>query len=320
MNASYASLQVNPFEDDVVREPRDVSFSVHGLNDAPLNALVRKFSALDAGELPRSQPVRAAKAQLVVSPDRGYGKSHLLGRLFAKLGGRATKVYLRPFQDPFKAWHSILLLTIQELERPDDEKAGAPTQLEALAVGTLAHVAADFIAEDGIPDYPEAPHAVEFLRKVGVDLAIPEAQIRPWIDWVAKLIADPGTLRRLALRLGRRGIDLHGREKAWLRVLAAHALCEPYGESRSAAVKWLRPRRLRCLASIRPTTRAVAIPRRRRSMILASGVCRAFANSLLTIAHSYSASIRPSFTRAIPPWSKRSGNASTSSTWISATT
>jgi hypothetical protein len=31
-----------------------------------------EFASLDAGELPRSKPVRAKKAQLVVSPDRGY--------------------------------------------------------------------------------------------------------------------------------------------------------------------------------------------------------------------------------------------------------
>jgi hypothetical protein len=238
MTPAYASMQVNPFEEDVVREPREVSFSVKGLNDAPLNTLVDKFSALDAGAPPRSQPAKAAKAQLVVSPDRGYGKSHLLGRLFSKLGRRATKVYLRPFQDPYKAWHSILLLTIQELERPEDEKAGKPTQFEALAVGTLCHVAADFIAEGCIPDYPQAPDAVAFLR--GVDPAVLDTQLRPWIEWLAELIADPGQVSRLVHFLRRRGIDLFGHEKAWLRVLAAHALDEPDGESRSAAVKWLR--------------------------------------------------------------------------------
>ncbi|WP_210207614.1 hypothetical protein [Rhodoplanes elegans] len=121
MSRRVTDIAVNPFEDDVVREPRDVSFSVRGLNDAPLSRLNREFSALDGGPPPR-KPARAKKAQLVVSPDRGYGKSHLLGRLFGKLGRRATKVYLRPFQDPFKAWHSILLLTLQELEQPDEAR------------------------------------------------------------------------------------------------------------------------------------------------------------------------------------------------------
>ena len=239
MTPSYARLQVNPFEDDVVREPREVSFSVKGLNDAPLNALVGKFSALDAGAPPRRRPAQAAKAQLVVSPDRGYGKSHLLGRLFTKLGRRATKVYLRPFQDPYKAWHSILLLTLQELERPDDEKAVAPSQLKALAVGTLAHVVADF-AEDGIPDVSEAPHAVAFLRKLGGDSSLTEAETRHRIKWLGRLIADSGAIGRLSECLNRRHIDLRGREGAWLKILAACALDERYGESWSAALKWLR--------------------------------------------------------------------------------
>jgi hypothetical protein len=239
MTRSGASIQVNPFEDDVVREPREVSFSVNGLNDAPLNALLSKFSALDGGALPRSRPAQAAKAQLVVSPDRGYGKSHLLGRLFTTLGRRATKVYLRPFQDPYKAWHSILLLTIQELDRPDDEEAGAPSQLEALAVGTLAHVVADF-AEDGIPDRPEATQAVAFLRKLGSNFNLTEAETRRWIKWLGELIADAGEIGRLCGRLNRRNIDLRGREKAWLKVLAACALDERFGGRRSAALKWLR--------------------------------------------------------------------------------
>jgi hypothetical protein len=239
MTGTYPSVQVNPFADNVVREPREVSFSVKGLNDAPLNALLSKFSALDGGAPPRSKPARPSKAQLVVSPDRGYGKSHLLGRLFTKLGRQATKVYLRPFQDPYKAWHSILLIIIQELDRPDDENAAAPSQLEALATGTLAHVVADF-AEDGLPDRPEAPRAVTFLRELGNNASLPEAETRRWINWLGELIADAGQIGRLCERVNRRHINLHGREKAWLRVLAACALNERYGDRRSAALKWLR--------------------------------------------------------------------------------
>lgn len=239
MTTSYANMQVNPFEDNVVREPREVSFSVKGLNEAPLNALLNKFSALDDGAPPRSKPAHPPKAQLVISPDRGYGKSHLLGRLFTTLGRRATKVYLRPFQDPYKAWHSILLLTMQELDRPDHDNAAAPSQLEALAVGTLAHVLADF-AEDGIPDRDDAAQAASSLRKLGNNSSLSETETRRWIKWLGELIADTGEIGRLCGRLARRHIALHGREKAWLKVLAACALDERYGDRRSAALKWLR--------------------------------------------------------------------------------
>jgi hypothetical protein len=238
MTASYADMQVNPFEDNVVREPREVLFSVAGLNDAPLNQLLIKFVALDSGGLPRSRPAKADKAQLVISPDRGYGKSHLLGRLFTALGRRATKVYLRPFQAPDKAWHSILLLTIQELDRADDETAGVPSQLQALAIGTLAHIVADF-AEDGVPGRPDVMLAIPFLRRLAAG-SLPEADKPRWTTWLGALFADAGPINRLSGRLNKRHIDLRGREKAWLKVLAACALDDPIGDARSAALKWLR--------------------------------------------------------------------------------
>lgn len=228
MTPSYASLQANPFEDDVVREPRDVSFSVKGLNDAPLNALSSKFSDLENRAAPRIRPARAPKVQLVVSPDRGYGKSHLLGRLFTKLGRRATKVYLRPFQDPNKAWHSILLLTIQELDCPDDESAGVPSQLEALAVGTLAHVDAES-AEASIP-----------VRRARGSDAPSNAETRRWVKWLGKLFADSSVISRLSGRMNQRYINLYGREKAWLNVLAACVPDQGDTARRGAALKWLR--------------------------------------------------------------------------------
>ncbi len=172
---------------------------------------------------------------MVISPDRGYGKSHLLGRLFTELGSSATKVYLRPFQDPFKAWHSILLLTVQELDRPDDEKAGAPSQLEALAVGTLAHVIADFA--DGMRDQSEA---VALLRKLGNNSDLTEPDTRQRIIRLGKMIDDAREIGRLREHLRRRHIDLSGRENAWLRILAACAVGERYGDRRNAALKWLR--------------------------------------------------------------------------------
>ena len=99
MSSVFASLPVNPFEADVIREPREVTFSVQGLNDGALNHLIAEFQRLTVGELPRS-PIPPPKAQLVVSPEAGYGKSHLLGRLFQAVGLRATQIYLLPFQAP----------------------------------------------------------------------------------------------------------------------------------------------------------------------------------------------------------------------------
>src|SRR5262245_50773909 len=129
MSDEYPALAVNPFEDNAIREPRAVRYSVAGLNDEPLNRLVAKFKRLTVGGLPRV-PITADTAQLVVSPDAGYGKSHLLGRLFQKLGAQAIQIYVRPFQNPERAWSSILLTTVQELERPSQYSRNSGTQLE----------------------------------------------------------------------------------------------------------------------------------------------------------------------------------------------
>ena len=128
MKSIFASLPVNPFEADVIREPREVTYSVQGLNDSPLNRLIAEFGCLTVGELPRN-PIPSPKAQLVVSPEAGYGKSHLLGRLFQAVGPRATQIYLLPFQAPERAWQSILLTTVQELDRPSQHDLRKETQL-----------------------------------------------------------------------------------------------------------------------------------------------------------------------------------------------
>lgn len=232
-------MPANPFEDDVVREPREVFFSVQGLNDAPLRSLMARFASLEENKPPRA-PVKPSKAQLVISPDRGYGKSHLLGRLFTTLGPRATKVYLRPFQDPCRAWHSILLLTLQELERPEETAGTASPQLQAFAQATLAHVAADLMVAEGLPDAREGTETVLLLRKVGVDPGLPEAAVRRWLEWLARRISDSHHIGRVALALRGRGIQLHGQERAWLKVLCAQALDPPHGRRHRAALKWLR--------------------------------------------------------------------------------
>src|SRR5258708_20325181 len=153
MSNVFPELDTNPFDDEFVTEPRRISFSVKRINGKPLEQLAARFRGLTEGELPRKQ-IAAQRAQLVVSPDRGYGKSHLLGRLFKRLGEEATLIYLRPFQDPQRIWSSILQFTIQQLKRANQiggEEAGS--QLEALSKRVLAHGADDHMAEGGVKDY-----------------------------------------------------------------------------------------------------------------------------------------------------------------------
>ena len=44
MTTSLTDLAMNPFDDDIVREPREVTFSVPGLNNNQLKQLVGSLS------------------------------------------------------------------------------------------------------------------------------------------------------------------------------------------------------------------------------------------------------------------------------------
>jgi hypothetical protein len=239
MSNALAELEINPFEDDVVTEPRRISYSVEGLNDKSLEQLIVRFRALTTGELPREQ-ISAQKAQLVVSPDRGYGKSHLLGRLFKRLGTQATLIYLRPFQDPQRIWSSILQATIQELERANQNGEDGGSQLEAFSKGVLAHVAADHMAEGAVRDYARIRDAVEYVRAHPLKVFGHAERSKGLIDWIKSRIHDPAVMQKLTGLLKKRGVDLVGREAAWLKVLAGYAFSKADSLERDAALKWLR--------------------------------------------------------------------------------
>ena len=222
----------NPFEANIVREPREAPPSAAGLNDAALTALVKAFAELETERASRA-PGKLRKAKLVVSPDRGFGKTHLLGRLFAKLEGRASTIYLTPFQDPDKPWHSILRMTVDELARP---LAGDGCQLQSLAIGVLARLAAECVADGDISNYPGIVRGADLLRRLAADPGMALPNKPDWIEWLIR----PVTLKGLLGRLRRAGLSLDGRERAWLQVFAAAAGEARYGDTWSAAVKWLR--------------------------------------------------------------------------------
>ena len=129
------SLQENNkvFMTDIVLEPRSVTYSVEGYNAEALGSLVSIFGQFEQNSCPRLQPVPSV--QQVSSPYAGFGKSHLLGRLFKTLKQRATLVYVRPFQDPSAAFVSILEQIVLELELSD--QAVATSTFGALANSQL---------------------------------------------------------------------------------------------------------------------------------------------------------------------------------------
>jgi hypothetical protein len=81
--------------------------------------------------------------------------------------------------------------------------------------------------------------AVPFLRQLASG-TLSAADTPRWIVWLSGLYSDSAPINRLSSLLSSRHIDLKGREKAWLKILAACAFDDPGGERRNTALKWLR--------------------------------------------------------------------------------
>src|SRR3984893_17993978 len=145
MKFEIPGLSINPFEKDVVDKPRECPSSVTTLNEDILTGLIAAFGAVD-----KDRTFVGNKAELILSPAPGYGKSHLIGRLFKALNHQATQIFLTPFQTVSLCWQSILLHLVNELDYPDssDETKWAvdePRQLDALAEGVLQNLVANAI-------------------------------------------------------------------------------------------------------------------------------------------------------------------------------
>ncbi|MEJ5359444.1 MAG: hypothetical protein WHT06_12310 [Desulfobacterales bacterium] len=230
-------MVANPFEQAIVTEPRRISASVPGLNDEPLERLVRLVEDLaEAKEPPRN--ARSPGARLLVSPDPGYGKSHLIGRLFRRLEGRATLVYLRPYATAASCWRSILLKTVQEMEFPERQGLSPPeseTQLDAFIHGVLVNMALNGLRRGVIAS--RAPHRlIAYLERAAI------AELRANDAWKKLLRQQTAKLSELLKsQLYERGLQLTASPAAWLRVLVCYAYegrAQP--ELRQACLDWLK--------------------------------------------------------------------------------
>ncbi len=235
-----SELPVNPFDDNVVFEPREAEHPIAGLNDRPLAVLLRQFERLEAEPRPRRRPLRL-KAQLATSAEPGYGKSHLVGRLFKELGERATRVYLRPFQDAGSSWRSILLKVVQELDRPDDPhvttaEPGRLTQLDAIAFGVMAHLLAGLI-EKGRADCENGAEGALEMRLDPLEAFGHGRDGHYLLGWMRAQFPD--LLPHLLRELRESGVTLHSPVRAWLRVLYAYAFSNG-GPERDSAMEWLK--------------------------------------------------------------------------------
>jgi len=211
----------DPFSDDIVSEPRRIEKSVTGLNDKLLNNLIQQFEKLTETPVPRRR--KLTHAQFVVSSQAGYGKSHLIGRLFHKLNCKGTLVYLRPFEDVSTCWKSILLKMVQELDFPDNAKLeyggeNNPTQFETFAHGILLHLIVSFIrSDDYVLDNKEK--IIEALRRnIRTPATFRNRKELP--AWIRKNI--DGLTGEFIRQIRYNGIHLNASPSSWLNGLITH--------------------------------------------------------------------------------------------------
>ncbi|MBF0226909.1 MAG: hypothetical protein HQK76_15795 [Desulfobacterales bacterium] len=223
---------VNPFENDIVSEPRRARRDVSGLNDNAIFDIIERFEKLEESH-------KLTHAQFVISPQPGYGKSHLIGRIFRELNNSAILVYLKPFEDSSSCWKSILLKIVQELnfpERIDIEYCGDKdmTQLEAFAHGLLKRLIIKFIENFNAPDDKK-----KILINQLCDANLSELRRdRVWIDILFKK-KFKGIVKECTRQLNRNGIVLNASPESWLSVLSIYAYFPDQSELKLSCKDWL---------------------------------------------------------------------------------
>jgi hypothetical protein len=232
MKFEIPGLAINPFEKDIVHKPRECPNSVATLNEDVLSEIVAAFGAVDQNRISLG-----SKAELVVSSAPGYGKSHLIGRLFKALDRRATQIFLTPFQSVSLCWQSILLHLVNELDYPDssDEAKWAfdePTQLDALAEGVLQNLIANAI-DQGLVTVVRGELRTEHLRQPsGISIGKGSDPRSTWIrDHFQTELLSLCQRQLTPLRLTSSG---------WLKVLFHYLTSSPGSDIRQGCLNWLR--------------------------------------------------------------------------------
>jgi hypothetical protein len=221
---------LNPFESAVVRDPKECGASVSSLNRLVVDGVMQRFRLLTSNHLPKS--MRRPAAQLVLSPSPGYGKSHLIGRLYHELGNAATIVHQTPFQAPSLVWQTVLNNTINELSSIDEsEPAASRWKVELLANAALCNSVAELI-RNGTLKFRRGPDVVALLEQAKVSLSAEHN------DPIGEVIRERffDTFRPLT------GDELFGiREtKAWLTAFYQLATAGRQNEAFRTGVAWLR--------------------------------------------------------------------------------
>jgi len=281
---------INPFGDLIVKEPRRREPTVRGLNEKPLKVIFEQFDKLAAGVVPRDLR-KLGEAQLVTSEQPGYGKSHLIGRLFRELHGRATLVYIQPFQNSATVFQSVILAIVREMHFPDRADSGAwdreqPTQLDHLAHGVLAHLVADLVETGRDVKALDAEPAEVIKRLRENPLAAFNRGVAGvnWADWMRQNF--PRLLPLMEEALAQRGFTL-SLPGAWLRVLYAYAFAPFDTLLRRMCIDWITAQPLEAEELELLQLRAADSPNPEIEPSETNQICRTHAVDLCQLASFY---------------------------------
>jgi len=221
---------LNPFESAVVRDPKECGGSAPSLNKLAVERVVQRFRLLTSDNLPKT--MRRPAAQLVLSPSAGFGKSHLIGRLYRELGNAATIVHQTPFQAPSLVWQTVLSNTINELCSIDEsETAASRWKIELFANSVVCRSVAELI-RNGRLKFQRAPEVLSMLD--GAKVSLSGERDDPIGDVVRERFFD--VFRPLS------GDQLFGvrESRAWLTSFFHLATAARHDEAFRASVAWLR--------------------------------------------------------------------------------
>jgi hypothetical protein len=230
-------FEINPFEDDIVEDPRSIKTCVTGLNEKPLQGLLERFKTLLKTPSPRK--LRHTHAWLVTSGEPGYGKSHLIGRLFKALSQKATLVYIRPYENSSTCWKSILLKIVQELDFPDkmdytSHDGEIPTQLEVFSHGILVYL----LSQPGVHNF------VQVDKETCVEKFHSYSYIHDFLNDSEKIDWISSNLDNLAAQffnqLKNNEIRLNASPLSWIRVLLNYLCNRSDIEIRETCLEWLK--------------------------------------------------------------------------------
>lgn len=230
-------MDFNPFDNVIVSEPRKIEKPVTGLNDKALDALLDRFDRLLQQDPPRAQ--KSNSAQFILSPTAGYGKSHLIGRLFKELKSKATLVYLRPFSDAASCWRSILLKMVQEMEFPESAESefcsGAElNQLETLAHGVIKNIFVNAYANGAI-QIEEKDAVLKALKSLSLE------KMRTRKNWIKGVLHQKAKLASMLNRqFAQAGLKLNVSPISWISIFVVYAYFSEDFQLRESCLDWIK--------------------------------------------------------------------------------